>query len=408
MMGRLRAVVGIAVAQLRHDRRRTIIAAIGIAVAVLGTILLLSVGVGVIDFGQAKFDSAGRDLWITGGTIEFQPGSVGGVRSGIVDSHDVATALTTREDVADASPLMFQTVYASPNQSSFETVAGVGGPARGGSVSIVAGREVNRSYHYAGGSYDGPMTHEIAIDRRTATLFNVSVGDTLHVGGTIATARQHEFTVVGITNTYSEFVGAPTLTMPHSELQTVTGKTASDRATFISVRLADGVDPEQTAAELERVYPDYEVRTNREQLRTILQDKAVVIASGVSLILLAVVAGVALTLNLLLSMIFQRKREFAAAQAIGVTSGTLLGTVVVRSFLVSLLGGVLGALLAVPSIYATNVVANAVTGFEGLVVLSPLLVAAGFGIAVVIGLLAGIGPAVYLYRSSTVEQLAAT
>jgi putative ABC transport system permease protein len=302
---------------------------------------------------------------------------------------------------------MFQTVYASPNQSSFETVAGVGGPARGGSVSIVAGREVNRSYHYSSGTYDGPMTHEIAIDRRTATLFNVSVGDTLHVGGTIATARQHGFTVVGITNTYSEFVGAPTLTMPHSELQTITGKTASDRATFISVRLTDGADPEQTAAELERVYPDYEVRTNREQLRTILQDKAVVIASGISLIALAIIAGVALTLNLLLSMIFQQKQEFAAAQATGVMPSTLVGVVVVRSFLIALFGGLVGAILSVPGIYAANAAANAVTGFEGLAVLSPSLIAFGFSIAIVIGLLAGIGPAVYLYRSSTLSQLTA-
>ncbi|WP_246988398.1 ABC transporter permease [Halorientalis marina] len=402
---RFRAVIGLSIAELRHNRRKAAIAIIGIAIAVLGTTMLLSVGFGVVDFGQSKFQSSGRDLWIVGGPTEFEPGTVGGLKGGIVDSHDVAASLSTREEVATAVPLMFQTVYASPNQSEFSTIVGVGGPARGPSVNIVSGRQLNRSRHYANGTYSGPMTHQVAIDQRTANLYGVGVGDTLHIGGTLATAREHNFTIVGITNTYSQFVGAPTIVMAHSELQTITGKTASDRATFISVRLTDSASPEQAQAGLQRAYPEYTVRTNQDQIRALLRDKAVVIASGVSLIGLAVIAGIALTLNLLLSMILQQKQEFAAAKAVGVSSWTLAGTVVVRSLLLAILGGGIGAALTVPGVIAANAVASAVTGFEGLASVSPEIIAGGFLMAVVIGFFGAIGSGIYLYRGATLQQL---
>lgn len=402
---RLRAIVGLAVAQLLYDRRRTIIAVLGITVAVLGTTLLASVGFGVVDFGQQKFDSAGRDLWISGGPSEFQPGSVGGIENTLVGAHTVEHQLEARDDVETANPLIFQTAYASPNTSSFETIAVVGAASSGPAVTVIEGRSTRMSDHYANGTYDGPMTHEIVIDERTASLYDVSVNDTLYVGGTLVTARQHNFTVVGISNTFSQFVGAPTIVMPPSELQEITGTTGSDRATFISVQVADGYTTDEAARQIAADYPEYEIRTNQEQIGALLGEKAVVIASGISLIGLAVIAGVALTLNLQLSLIFQQKQTFGAAQAIGVSARTLVGTVVVRSLLLSVLGGLFGVVLTIPGVWAANRVASLVTGFEGLASLSTTVLAGGFVIAVSIGLLGALGSGIYLSRHSTVSQL---
>jgi putative ABC transport system permease protein len=404
---RLRAICGLAVAQLRHDRRKTVIAVLGIAIAVLGTTLLASVGLGVADFGQQKFDSAGRDLWVTGGPVQFQPGSVGGIENTVVDAHDVERQLEARDDVSTANPLIFQTVYASQNTSAFDTIAAVGAASQGPSVTIVEGRATRQSDHYANGSFAGPMTHEVVVDQRIMSRYDLELNDTLHVGGTITTARQHNFTVVGVSNTYSQFVGTPTIVLPPSELQTITGSTASDRATFISVQVADGYDVEATAREVSTAFPQYTVRTNEEQIGAILGEKAVVIASGVSLVGLAIIAGIALTLNLQLSLVFQRTRVFAAAQASGVSSTTLVGVVVVHSLLLSLLGGLLGVGLTLPGVWATNRAAALVTGFEGLAVVSPMMLGGGFIIAVGIGLLGSFGAGVYLFRQSTLGQLRA-
>lgn len=401
----LQATVGLAASQLRYDRRETLIAVVGVALAVLGTTLLMSVGLGVVDFGQAKFDSSGRDLWVSGGPVEFRPGSAGGIQNSLVNAHELQDQLRARNDVKTANPLIFQTVYTSPNRSSFSTIAAVGAATRGPAVSIKRGRAINESSHYANGAYEGPMVYEVLVDQRVAAKYNVSVGDHLYIGGTTGSARQHNFTIVGISNTYTQFVGAPTVVVEPSELQEITGSTASDRATYISVQVAENVSVSKTAARLRAAYPEYTIRTNDQQIQSILAGKAVVIASGISLIGLAVFAGIALTLNLLLSTVFQRQREFAAIQALGTSSSMLVGTVVVRSLGIAVLGGIIGCGLTVPGVMAANAVAEAVTGFSGLAILSTDILLAGFGIGIITGILGAAGAGLYLFRGTTINQL---
>lgn len=105
-----------------------------------------------------------------------------------------------------------------------------------------------------------------------------------------------------------------------SELQEVTGTTGTDEATFVTVSLAEGADRDEVEDELQRAYPEYTVRTNDEQMRSILQHNAIVIAVGGALVVLAVVAGFALTIDVLSIVVFQQSRELAALTALGVSS----------------------------------------------------------------------------------------
>ncbi|MFC7135294.1 MULTISPECIES: ABC transporter permease [Salinibaculum] len=399
LLTRLRALTGVTLAQLRHERMRTVLAVLGVAMAVLAAVLLVSVGLGVVETGQAKFDQSGRDLWITGGPIELQPGTVGGFEGSLVGAHSVAEEISERDTVATAVPMGFQTVYAGRNTSQFETIVAAGAPARGPSVRITAGRPFqSRDVHYANGSYDGPMTHEAVIDQRTADLLGVGVNDSIHVGGTLATARQQEFTVVGVSPTYSRFIGSPTVTLHLSELQQIVGTTTSDRATFITVDVRDGENVSAVKAALEETYPSYTVRTNREQLRAIAEEQTLVIVSGASLALLAVVAGILLLVNLQLSYIVRHKRGFAALRAIGTSSGSLLTLVSVHTLTIGIVGGIVGIALTVPSVWLLNAIAASLTGFQNVVTLSPRVLGAGFSVAVCVSLLGGLLASLYLSR----------
>jgi putative ABC transport system permease protein len=399
MFAALRAQFGIALSQLRHDRLRTVLAIVGIAMAVLATVLLVSVGFGVIETGQQKFDQSGRDLWVTGGPVEIRPGSAGGFENSLVNSHAVAANISSREDVATAVPMAFQAVYVGKNTSEYQTLIGAGAPARGPSVQITEGTAVqSRDTHYAGGEYDGQRTRQVVIDQRTAALLNVSVNETLYIGGTLATARQNEYTVVGISPTYSRFIGAPTVTVPLSELQALTGTTASDRATFISIRLQDGADASAVERELAAAYPEYTIRTNQEQLEATVQDKITVIASGVSLVVLAVVAGILLTMNLQLSFVYQRRETFAALQALGTSNSSLAAIVLTNTVLIGVLGGVVGIGLAFPATRAVNWIAAELSGFEQVVTLSNRILLGGIGVALAVSLLSAAAAALYLRR----------
>lgn len=406
-MARLRGLLGIAVAQLRHDQLRTILAVLGVAMAVLATVLLVSTGIGVVETGQQKFDQSGRDLWVTGGAVELRPGSAGGFQNTLVNAHTVAANISAREDVSTAVPMAFQTIYVGSNTSDFETVVGVGAPAHGPSVSITEGRpfQTTDDVHYADGSYDGPMTNEVVIDRRTADLLGVSVNDTIYVGGTLKTASENEFVVRGISPTYSRFVGAPTAVLHLSELQAVTGTTASDRATFISVRLTDSATAETVEREIQQAYPTYTVRTNEEQLQATLRGKVTVIASGLSLVVLAVVAGVLLTMNLQLAFVSQQRERFAALQALGLSRASLVTVVIANTLLVGVLGALVGVALAVPSTWLLNWVAAAVSGFENVVSLSREILLGGFVAATIVSLLSAIAASVYVRRLEPLSVL---
>ncbi|UPV76306.1 ABC transporter permease (plasmid) [Halorussus limi] len=403
-MSKLRVAASVAAAQLRHDRARTALAVVGIAVAVLSTTLLASLGYGVFETGQQKFDASGRDLWVTGGSLSEGPGGFG---TSITDSHITAGNIESRETVESAVPMAFRAVYVGNGSGEMQTLVGVGVPGGGGAVDITEGEGFQtHDVHYAGGDYDGNMTYSVIIDTRTAEMFDVGVGDTLHIGGSVETAKQHNFTVIGISPTFSSFLGAPTATMHLSELQQVTGTTGTDKATFITVNLKDSANVSAVEQRLQQKYPDYTIRTNDEQMRAVLQHNAVVIAVGGALVVLAVVAGFALTLNVLSIVVFQQKEELAALTALGVSPKTLVAMVSGQGVLLGALGGILGVAVTPPFVVALNFVAAEIVGFEGLVQAPMSVLALGGAIALVIGTLAAAVAGWRTLRTVGIDQLA--
>jgi len=406
VLTKLRAVVGIATQQLRYDRGRTILAILGICLAVLSMTLLGSVGLGVIETGEEKFDASGRDLWVTGGPVQLAPGTVGGFENTVYDAHPMADTIEQREDVNTAVPLAFQTVYVSADGSEFDTLIGTGAPARGGSVQITTGSEFSsRDIHYADGTYNGSMTYEVVISPQTAERYDVGINDTLHIGGSIGSARRNEFRVVGISPTFSRFLGTPTVVLQLSELQEITGTTGNDQATMITVDVSDDTSVTQVESELQDTYPRYDVRTNREQLQATLERQAVLIAAGGSLVVLAAIAGIALTTNLLLSLVYQQRRTLAALRAQGAAASTLVGVVGTQALLLGIAGGLLGAVLTIPAISGLNIVSEAVVGFEDVVSTQPRILIGGIIVALVIGILGALAAGWRVSRLSPLEQL---
>lgn len=388
----LRLAWDLAVAQLRHDRLRTVLAVIGIALAVVSTTLLASVGFGVVETGQQKFDQSGRDLWVTGGPVEIAPGTVGGFQSSLTDAHAVAANLSKHPDVKTAVPMSFQTLYVGTNESTLRTILSVGVPGTGGnSVNIQAGRGFTApNQHYADGTYNGSLSREVIISPQTARQLQVDVGDRIHLGGTLVDARDTQYTVVGISPTFTQFLGAPTVVLPLAELQTLTQTARQDRAALITIDVRDGADVNAVEQNITATYPGFNVRTNEEQLQTVLEEQVVVIAAGVTLVVLAVLTGLALTVNLLLLLVYQQREVIAALRAIGVSSAPLVGALGIQGLLLGVIGGGVG-LASTPLLAGLlNAIAADVVGFTGLVQTPALVYWIGGGIAGGVALLSAL------------------
>lgn len=401
---RFRATLGIVFAELSRNRLRTILAVAGIVLAVLATTLLVGVGAGVLETGQEQFDAADRDLWVSTGPVGVSAAS-GGFENTLYDAHVVGNEMNEIEGVRNAVPIGFQTVYISDTGEEFSTIIGTGVTSGSGAVSISEGEAFpNSAGHYNDGGYDGPMSHEVLIDANTAEQFDIGVGDTVFIGGTLNTARNNEFTVVGISDTFSGFLGTPTVTMPLSELQTVTGSTETDAATFVTVTVDADAETGVVQQRLQDEYPEFTVRDNQEQLETVVQNQALVLAGAATLVVLAFIAGIALTTNLLGLVVYQQRATLAALQAVGLSQSTLITFISGQGLALGVVGGLVGVGLTLPAAAALNRIGERLVGFEGLVQVPNEALIVGFAIATGVGTLSA---ALVAWRVSRLETLEA-
>lgn len=402
---RVRAAIGVALVQVRHYRVRSVLSVVGVALAVVLVVSLGGLGYGLTTTGDEAIDYLDHDLWGSSGRVELRPGGVGSVANPIPEAHRTTERFESSERVRDAQALAFQTVYVSDTPDNFSTIAGVGLTGNGSRV-VGGGGFSTGDVHYANGSYNGTMTHEIFIDERTAARYDVGVNDTLYIGGTIYQAEQNEFRIVGVTRSFSRFLGVPTVAMHLSELQEVSGTTGSDRASIIGVTLADGYRVTDSQRALEQEYPEFDFRTNDEQVGSIIGQQASVLAGAATLVLLALGAGIALVINTLALVVYHQREALAAMKAVGVRSRTLGPLVGAQGVLFGALGGLVGCALVPPLVSVLNGVIADLTGFTELIKTPLWLFGAGFGLALSMGLLGALVAGWQVLRLEPLDILA--
>jgi len=246
------------------------------------------------------------------------------------------------------------------------------------------------STHYAGGNYTGPMTHEVIVSPETAAKYDLDINDTLHVGGTINNAKRNEFRVVGVSSTFSSLMGTSGVTLRLSELQTLTATAYADRATLISVEVAPDADVAAVKSSIESDHPDLTVRTNREQFRSVLERQSVVIAGGISLVALAVLSGMLLSINLFLSLMYSQRTDFTIYRAVGGSTWSVVAVALSEAAIVATAGTVLGVVTTPAAAAGLNAVAARMTGFGSFVHVPLQGYLLGVGVAVVFGVVGSV------------------
>ncbi|THE65013.1 ABC transporter permease [Salinadaptatus halalkaliphilus] len=400
---RLRAVVGIAFATIRRSPGRTLLSVLAVALAVLAVTLLASLGVGVVEFGQDGLDGSHGDIWISSDAVDAT-GS--GTANPLVGSHEVTADLAARDDVNAATPIAMHDVYigTEPDELERRPAVGLESTHDGFAFDEGHGFETDEAA-YADGRSTSPTTEEVVLDPATADELGASVGDTVYVGTSRETAPDYAFTVVGTSDYYSQFLGDESVTMSLADLQAVAGTTGTDRATFVAATVDDDAGPDAVAADLQAEYPDHDVRTSDEQVGALLGERPLIIASGISLVGLAVVGGIVLTVNLFTLVTAQQRDELAALNAIGLSSRLLAGTVGAQGVIVGVLGGLVGLTLTPVLVHGLNHLSRSVIGFDD-VLRTPLEVyLAGFALAVGVGSIVALVTGWRAGRYARVEHL---
>ncbi|ARS91554.1 ABC transporter permease [Natrarchaeobaculum aegyptiacum] len=402
---RWRAAVGIALASLRRSPARTTLAVLAVALAVLSVTVLASLGVGVVAMGEDGLENADRDVWVSSDPVDP---ATSGAENPIVGSHELSVELAERDDVRAAAPIAMHDVYVGTDPDDLERESAVGVQATHDGFDFEEGGGFDTFDDvYENGRSNEPTTEEIVLDPAVADELGVEVGDTIYVGTSRETAPDHEFTVVGTSDYYSQFLGSETVTVPLGDLQALAGTTGTDRATFVTAALEDDADADadEVAAELDEEYPEYDVRSSDDQMGAFLEERPLVLASGVTLVGLAVVGGLVLTTNLFALVTAQQREELAALRAVGLSKGLLAGTVGTQGVVVGLLGGLVGLAATPIAVGGLNRFSRSVIGFED-VLSTPLEVyVIGLGLALFVGTVVAVVTGFRAGRFARVEHL---
>lgn len=397
---RVRAVLGIAAAQLRRSPGRTALTVLAVAVAVLSVTLLASLGLGVVDVGEESLGDADRDLWLTAAGSDTD--------NGIVDASEVAATIEAREDVRTAAPIALHDIYIGTDDGELRRVPAVGVHETHGGYDFQQGGGFElEPADYRTAPRSAPARSEIVLDPRTATALDVSVGDTVRIGASRAHADR-EFTVVGTSSHHSTLLGSPAATVPLVDLQYVAGTSGTDRATFVMADTTDDADSTAVSDELQAKYPDYAVRTSEEQVEMLLTDRPVVLASGATLVGLAIVGSTVLLVNLFVLVAYQQRDELAALRAIGLSPRLLAATIGVQGLFAGVLGGLLGVAATPLLRTGLNRVAASAIGIEELLITPPEVYLAGFSLALCLGGIVAVLTGFHAGRYARLDRLQAS
>jgi putative ABC transport system permease protein len=154
---------------------------------------------------------------------------------------------------------------------------------------------------------------------------------------------------------------------------------------------------------------DVQTKTETEQA---FRASFIAMAGNLALLLNGIGLAVAFTIllvtaNTMSIAVRERQQEIGVLKTLGFPSGLVMALILIEALLLGLMGGALGLIFAGGAIHALpNVpfIGDVVRQFPGLG-LSPKIVSYGLGAALLLGLLAGLVPALLAYRARITEVL---
>jgi putative ABC transport system permease protein len=240
---------------------------------------------------------------------------------------------------------------------------------------------------------------ELVVDDDFATEHDLGVGSTLR----LATQRggPEPYTVVGVFQR-SRLVPGPVLL----SLEDATAGFRSPQANFGYIRLQRGADANAIAQRVEALLadnPEVGVRSQADFLAQLASQVNTAVVMLYVLLGLSILIAVLGIINTLALSILERTRELGLLRAVGMFRSQLTQMVAVESVVIATFGALLGVLVG--SVLGSAVVRAVPDQFVSILSLPWGSMAVVLGLAVVVGLVAAILPAVRAARTDLLRAI---
>jgi putative ABC transport system permease protein len=254
------------------------------------------------------------------------------------------------------------------------------------------------------------------IGRKLADKWGWKVGDTFQLESFIPPYRvgkPFDFVIDGIYDTDTVKYPATDLTAMYFNYKYLYEAIKPNRSIGTLTELID--DPKNAGRISKAIDAEFENSDVQTKTETEQQFRASFIAMAGNLALLLNGIGLAVAFTILLVTantmsiaVRERQQEIGVLKTLGFPSGLVMALVLIEALLMGAMGGLLGLGFASLMIRALpNIpfgVGDVVRQFPGLG-LSPKIVSYGLGVALLLGLLAGLVPALLAYRARITEVL---
>jgi putative ABC transport system permease protein len=221
-----------------------------------------------------------------------------------------------------------------------------------------------------------------------------------HVGDDI-TLLGEKFRVIGISN-YTSIINRNAVVVELADLQEITFRTGA--VTFIAVKLAPPGGPEEADRVAKAIEGLGQLSVTKSE-SVLKNDSLIGLLSAVSTAMarVALLMGVLMVLNTLLMAVLERTREIGILSAIGWSKRRIMGALVIEGFILSALGSVAGIVIGV----AGSRLLSAILAIGRFIAVSPTpgLIATTAVAAIILDILGSLYPAIVATRASPAEAL---
>ena len=390
-----RESVSMALDNIRNNKVRSFLTLLGIMIGVMAVITLITTVTGVTGSITSSFSSMGV------GTLTVQV-SGSDSKSGVTpEDLQVIANLDSVDGVSPTVNLNGRVSYGKNVQTGKTTSGKNAYYFTANPDMIVQGRGLTFID-------DDNSTYVCVISQDLVDEFFLGknpIGETLYVAGLPFTVvgRYEEDSGGGVS---SIFMGSADVIIPYTTAMKVNN---SDEVTSFTVYLKEGADSEAAQSEIEDamdVLFDYEedcfTVSSMESIEDTMNSMATMLSS-----LLAGIASIALLvggigiMNMMLTTVTERTTEIGLKKALGAVPGQIQSQFLMESFLLSMIGGLLGAFFGLALSFALCKVLGTSFVFNG----GAILLGVGFSAAV--GIIFGWAPARKASKLNPIDALRA-
>lgn len=234
--------------------------------------------------------------------------------------------------------------------------------------------------------------NEIILGKLAAEKLKKKVGDTVTFNG-------NKYTITGIFETGNkelDSIGSLSL----KKLQTMDEN--EGKVDMIYVKINNGADLKTVSQSVENAYPgELTTIASLEDFQKADDSLQMVETASMAISLLAIIIGGIGIINTMIMSVFERTREIGVLKAVGWKSRRILTMILGESIVLTILAGIVGIIIGVIGI---EVIIN-LSETPLSLVFTPALALKALGIAVIVGIIGGLYPAIRASRLPPTEAL---